>query len=182
MARHIVYRGSQALELYLQCYQLVLWKQCYALIHTIGFPTEFEGVVKDLWALRLQTLKEKISEPDSSDVFSSQPESDGEAESTEDEKTREWKVQAKGLPTLIQSVGICYLGAILLRLPVTLGDFHRYHPPSARHLTSENYRSTNVVVFQMGFKRKHPLCQGNSLRASNNEEQTSPSFHQTTRY
>ena len=139
LARTTVHRGSQALELYLQCYQLVLWKQCHALIHTIGFPTELEGVVKDLWALRLQLLKEKISDPESSDVFSSQPGSEGEADSAEDEKTREWKVQVKGLPTLLESVGICYLGAILLRLPVSLGDFHRYCAPSARLLTLENY-------------------------------------------
>lgn len=83
-------------------------------------------MIKDLWALRLQLLKEKISEPDSSDVFSSQPGTEGVAESTEDEKTREWKVQVKEMPTLMQSLGICYLGAILLRLPVSLGDFHRY--------------------------------------------------------
>jgi RNA polymerase I-specific transcription initiation factor RRN7 len=125
-ADSIVYRGSQALELYLQSYQLVLWKQCYALIHTIGLPTELESVVKDLWALRLQLFREKISEPDSSVVFSSQPETETESENQDDTKARQWKVQVKGMPTLIHSLGICYLGAILLRLPVSLGDFHRY--------------------------------------------------------
>lgn len=83
-------------------------------------------MVKDLWALRLHLLKEKISEPDSSDVFSSQPDTETEVESTHDEQARGWKVRIKGMPTLIQSLGICYLGAILLRLPVSLGDFHRY--------------------------------------------------------
>lgn len=93
-------------------------------------------MVKDLWALRLQLLKEKISQPDSSEVFSSQPGSEDDAESTEDVKTREWKVQAKGMPTLIQSLGTCYLGAILLRLPVSLGDFHRYCSAALRPSTS----------------------------------------------
>lgn len=96
-------------------------------------------MVKDLWALRLQLLKKKLSGTDSSDVFSSQPGSEGEAESMGDEKTREWKVRVKWLPTVVQSVGICYLGAMLLRLPVSLADFHRYCSTSARLLASAIY-------------------------------------------
>ncbi len=83
-------------------------------------------MVKDLWALRLQLLKEKISEPESSAVYSSQPETGTDVESIGDGKTREWKVRVKAIPSLIQSLGLCYFGAIILRLPVSLGDFHRY--------------------------------------------------------
>ncbi len=34
--------GAQAVELYLQCYQLVLWKQAYWLVHNKGYPPELE--------------------------------------------------------------------------------------------------------------------------------------------
>lgn len=94
--------------------------------------------MKDLWALRLQLFREKISEPDSSAVFSSQPETETETERKDDTKAREWKVQVKGTPTLIQSLGICYLGAILLRLPVSLGDFHRYTSFESRPVATDD--------------------------------------------
>lgn len=38
----IAYRGRQAATLFLQAYQLILWKQCYALVHEHGFPEQFE--------------------------------------------------------------------------------------------------------------------------------------------
>lgn len=71
-----VHHGRASTELYLHCYQLVLWKQCYALIHTIGLPSELESVIKDLWALRLQLLKGRLSDPDKDGelLFTSKPE------------------------------------------------------------------------------------------------------------
>lgn len=123
----LVYSGHQAAQLYLQSYQLVLWKQCYALIHTIGLPAELEGVVKDLWALRLQLVQSKIDEEFEADaVFSSRPEIETEAESKNDDVGREWRVTGEDMPSLIETLGLCYLGMILLRLPVGLGELHRY--------------------------------------------------------
>lgn len=36
------YRGRQAYTLFLQVYQLILWKQCHALVQGRGFPAELE--------------------------------------------------------------------------------------------------------------------------------------------
>lgn len=36
------YRGRWAYTLYLQTYQLILWKQCHALVTDHGFPEQFE--------------------------------------------------------------------------------------------------------------------------------------------
>lgn len=87
-------------------------------------------MVKDLWALRLQLLKNKIDpESEGNAVFSSQPESEKETERRDERKRewkREWKVRGKDMPTLIESLGLCYLGMVLLRLPVSLGDVYRY--------------------------------------------------------
>lgn len=38
----IAYRGQRAYSLFLQIYQLILWKQCHALVHDRGFPAQFE--------------------------------------------------------------------------------------------------------------------------------------------
>lgn len=41
------YRGRQAATLFLQSYQLILWKQSYALIQNHGFPKQFEVSVRN---------------------------------------------------------------------------------------------------------------------------------------
>ena len=113
--------------LYLQAYQLILWKQCYALIHTIGQPAEIETVVKDLFALRLKLLESKTGATSDEDtVFSSQPQSETETKDKHHGFKRKWKTSEEGMPTLIETLGLCYLGMILLRLPISIGDLHRY--------------------------------------------------------
>lgn len=122
-----IYRGATATELYLQSYQLILWKQCYALVHTTGLPAELETVVKDLWALRLQLLKSKTDATSDEDtMFSSQPQSETETEDKHEGVGRKWKVRGKIMPSLIETLGLCYLGTILLRLPVSIGEMHRW--------------------------------------------------------
>ena len=97
------------------------------MIHTTGLPAELETVVKDLWALRLQLLKDKTGATSDEDrVFSSQPQSDIEAEEKHEGVERKWKVKGKDMPSLIETLGLCYLGLILLRLPVSIGELHRY--------------------------------------------------------
>ncbi|KAB8232215.1 TFIIB-type zinc finger domain-containing protein [Aspergillus alliaceus] len=118
------YRGRQAYSLFLQVYQLILWKQCHALVQDRGFPAQFEHVVRDLWALRLETYSDKINNPsegeEEPEFFSSQP-------SVGQEEPSIIKFGGKNLqwPRLVDSVGLCYLGALLMRLPVGIGDFHR---------------------------------------------------------
>ena len=119
----IVYHGTSAVTLYLQAYQLILWKQCYTLIHTIGLPADLEQVVKDLWALRLQLVRSKVDveESDGDTVFSSQPVSDMDATTDTDQSPRR---QGKAMPILVESLGVCYLAAMILRLPISMGELH----------------------------------------------------------
>ena len=70
-------------------------------------------MVKDLWVLRLQLLKSKTDATSDEDtMFSSQPQSETETEDNREGVGRKWK-------------GLCYLGIILLRLPVSIGEMHR---------------------------------------------------------
>lgn len=105
---------------------MILWKQCFALIHTLGLPSELENTVKDLWALRLQLLGDKFTTQNTDMVFSSQVESDTDVESKSNGGYREWKTKDKKLPGLIESLGLCYLGSILLHLSISLGEIYRY--------------------------------------------------------
>lgn len=92
----------------------------------MGLPAELENVVKDLWALRLQLLKDKtLPDFNGETVFSSQPQTEDDMESNR-KFGRDWKVRAKALPTLVETLALCYLGIVLLRLPVSMGDLHQY--------------------------------------------------------
>ncbi|KAF7597094.1 Pol I core factor CF [Aspergillus hancockii] len=118
------YRGRQACSLFLQVYQLILWKQCHALVQDQGFPAQFEHVVRDLWALRLETYSDKINDSSEGDeeteFFSSQP-----TTGQEDPNIIKFGGKHVQWPRLIDSVGLCYLGALIMRLPVSVGHFHR---------------------------------------------------------
>ncbi|KAJ5893781.1 hypothetical protein N7495_005472 [Penicillium taxi] len=121
--------GRQAQTIFLQAYQLILWKQCHILVHDHGFPEQFEGVVRDLWALRLRRyslrinqLTDNYDDGDGPELFSSQASlsedsSDG-ASLKADSRLVVW-------PRILDTVATCYLAAILMRLPVCVSDFHR---------------------------------------------------------
>ncbi|CAI7586987.1 unnamed protein product [Penicillium viridicatum] len=134
-------RGRPAYTLFLQIYQLILWKQCHILVHDHGFPEELEVVVRDLWALRLQDFESRITDATGDDddteseLFSSQP-------AGRDESRDGFKPNSRYLewPRLIDSVALCYLAAFLMRLPVCVIDFHdmimRQEIPYARALAT----------------------------------------------
>ncbi|KAI4144159.1 MAG: hypothetical protein LQ341_002715 [Variospora aurantia] len=131
------YHGSKALELYLQSYQLILWKQCHTLVHSIGLPPELEIVVKDLWSLQLRRIGIGNEE---SDLHSSQETSQPDTSDCENHEGRERLSRSKAIPKLIDSLGHCYLGMLLLRLPISLGDLHREDVPyfrAVRHVPAE---------------------------------------------
>ncbi|KAL1305368.1 hypothetical protein AAFC00_002262 [Neodothiora populina] len=121
--------GKRAFEHYLLCFQLVLWKQVHWLISVKSFPVEFETMVRDLWALRLQTLQsratyESESEAEhSSQLWSSQSEAEATDASTK-RKSRRSKIDA--IPQLVDAVSLCYIGSLLLRLPVAVNDYHQW--------------------------------------------------------
>ncbi|KAK0908943.1 hypothetical protein LTR02_004696 [Friedmanniomyces endolithicus] len=124
--------GPRAFEHYLLAVQLVLRKQLRWLIETKKLPEELETLVRDLWALRLQRLRTRVSydsdtETDTqSHFFSSQ--SEGEA-SASDESAHSRKHRGKkidGTPNLLDTLALCYIGTLLLREPVLVADLHRW--------------------------------------------------------
>ncbi|KAL8903727.1 MAG: hypothetical protein Q9207_003745 [Kuettlingeria erythrocarpa] len=118
-----IYRGPQARDLFLQAFQLILWKQCYTLIQSIGLPRELEEVVKGLWALRLDTIDLGTEE---TTLHSSQDTTKPQTDSQGDHEGRARLSRTKPMPSLIDSLATCYLGMVILRLPFSLGDVHRW--------------------------------------------------------
>lgn len=132
---YIALRGKQARDLYLQCYQLILWKQCHWLVNKKGFPKELETVVRDLWGLRLKLLwgENEDSEGYGSGTFGFSSTSEGENTDTDGGTSiaSKWSRRSnrKGkeyLPKLIETLALCYLGIMLLRLPISLGDIFKW--------------------------------------------------------
>jgi RNA polymerase I-specific transcription initiation factor RRN7 len=126
----IVHQGQQALGLYVTCVQLVLWKQVSWLVNEKQFPQELETVVRDLWAARLRDVRQ-LGENTGGSISTGWSGSEGE---TDDENvlgmeiTKRLKKMARsqGVPKLIETLGLCYLGMVLMRLPVSLGEFQRW--------------------------------------------------------
>ena len=91
---------------------------------------ELESVVRDLWVLRLQLLKGKMEDAmdmeDESRMFSSQAGVEEGAEPGEAAGSVKGAMKGvgKNVPTLVDTLGLCYLGMMLLRLPVCVGDVH----------------------------------------------------------
>ncbi|KAF9693135.1 hypothetical protein EKO04_008738 [Ascochyta lentis] len=132
VAKH--FSGRQALDLYLKCIQLILRHQVWYLIKDKGLPAEFELIVLDLWALRISQFGERIasdSRIDSqsqSQVFSTleadESETDGARSTLRTPKGREKKLN--GVPNLLDCLALCYLGILMLRLPITPGDIYHW--------------------------------------------------------
>ncbi|PGG99193.1 ubiquitin-60S ribosomal protein L40 [Blastomyces parvus] len=146
------YHGTQAYQLFLEAYQLILWKQCHALVHGKGMP----ALVKDLWALRLPQLYSRSGDglayasdhdTDQPQVFSSQggggstaatgagasdvdtdaaadADADGDTGATAEDEEEENAYHRRRLmesPKLIDSLALCYLALMLLRVPLGVG-------------------------------------------------------------
>lgn len=85
--------------------------------------------MRDLWALRLQTLQSRANyESESEAEYGSQlysSQSEGETtDATLKRKTRKSKTEA--IPQLVDALSLCYIGTLLLRLPTTVNDFYRW--------------------------------------------------------
>lgn len=143
-------QGREATSLFLQCYQLLLRKQTWWLIREKNFPPELETIVKDLWALKLQMLKPLLQERDeSSRSFSSQSSSraasrassrSSQPSSASEMSDHEFEAESDGSmhfsqsranrrarrPRFIDSLGILYLAALLLHLPLSVGDVYAW--------------------------------------------------------
>jgi RNA polymerase I-specific transcription initiation factor RRN7 len=91
-----------------------------------------QKVVRDLWELRLRSLVDKFDdsqeEDDATQLFSSQAPTAAATTDAEDETDQETSLTARkptDNPRLVETLGLCYLAALLLRLPVSIGDIHR---------------------------------------------------------
>lgn len=116
------------------CIQLVLRKQLHWLISTRKLPEELEYLVKDLWALRLQKVQSRVAyesetetEAPSSQVFSSQSESEATSASRSTRRNRKAKEKVQeGSPRLVETLALCHIGLLFLRIPVTAADIHKW--------------------------------------------------------
>ena len=93
------------------------------MVQTLGFPEEFESIVKSLWALRLSHFSDKLDAAGvQADVlFSSQTAAQPDLKKG-DNAAAKWK--AKTLPTLLETLALQYLVSTLLRMPLTIGELH----------------------------------------------------------
>ncbi|KAK4955931.1 hypothetical protein LTR10_006870 [Elasticomyces elasticus] len=125
------FSGARAFEHYLLCLQLVLRKQLRWLIETKKLPEELETLVRDLWALRLQRLRNRVSYDSETETdtqshhFSSQ--SDGETSASEAKHDRQRpRTKIDGTPNLMDTIALSYMGALLLRKPLTIAELHQW--------------------------------------------------------
>lgn len=142
----------------MQSYQIILWKHCHCLVHQKGFPAEFESVVRDLWALRLQLLSEKITALSDLETegrtFSSQDDAENDGEVDREGPGSKARRRFEKPPALVETLGICYLAAILLRLPLSIGDLHSYVQYFGRSITL----SFMADVHKLGYPRRYAIC------------------------
>ncbi|KAK2678120.1 Ubiquitin domain [Fusarium oxysporum f. sp. vasinfectum] len=129
--RHLT--GQAGKNLFLECLQLVLRQQLLWLVQSKGHREELETVVRDLWDLRIRGSGALLAEEETQQtgdglaIFSSQPtgtENDdtpkkqgARARSWNPEDNPDWPV-----PKMIETLALCYLGCLLLRVPTTIGE------------------------------------------------------------
>ncbi|KAM5385003.1 hypothetical protein BFJ66_g5682 [Fusarium oxysporum f. sp. cepae] len=129
--RHLT--GQAGKNLFLECLQLVLRQQLLWLVQSEGHREELETVVRDLWDLRIRGSGALLAEEETQQtgdglaIFSSQPtgtENDdtpkkqgARARSWNPEDNPDWPV-----PRMIETLALCYLGCLLLRIPTTIGE------------------------------------------------------------
>lgn len=130
-----VFKGRRAYKLFLQAWQYVLWKQCHALVHVKGLPTELWEVVRELWTLMVERLAGRYEdvpnvagiEQTSAGVLEGLG-TEGETTDTEaEEQEQQPKTarQASDSPSLIDVTALNYLGVLILRYPLELSTLFR---------------------------------------------------------
>lgn len=122
-------------SLYLEALQLILRSQLLWLVREKGYKEELETVVRDLWDLRIRGFGSLVphasisGEEGELQMFSSQPDSEPEMEvrpkanklSWDPERGQDWP-----MPRMIDTLCLCYLGCLLLRIPTSMGQIFRW--------------------------------------------------------
>lgn len=91
-------------------------------------PFHLQSVVRDLWAMRLEMLKDSIGNTDenlATQIFSTQSDVDDD----DVDQTGRYAARATfhtKLPKLIETLGLCYLGFVLMRNPICFADVRKW--------------------------------------------------------
>ncbi|TKW58764.1 Ubiquitin-60S ribosomal protein L40 [Colletotrichum tanaceti] len=129
-----VLTGQQARDLYLECLQLVLRQQVLWLVTEKGHKTELETVVRDLWDLRICGAATVAHDDSASEgepsLFSSQLDlAQDEQPHVSTKRAQSWAVESNNewpAPRVMDTLGLCFLGCVLLRIPTRIGDLARW--------------------------------------------------------
>lgn len=92
-----------------------------------------KSLTKDLWSLRLQKIQGKVSheaetdtEGFSSQGFSSQSESETATASRTSRRSKTRNKVNESTPNLLDSLSLCYIAMLLIRITVTVADIHQW--------------------------------------------------------
>ncbi|KAF5693854.1 hypothetical protein FDENT_1692 [Fusarium denticulatum] len=129
--RHLT--GQAGKNLFLECLQLVLRQQLLWLVQSKGHREELETVVRDLWDLRIRGSGALLAEVETQQTgdglatFSSQPTGTEKYDTpkTQGTRARSWNPEDNPdwpVPRMIETLALCYLGCLLLRIPTTIGE------------------------------------------------------------
>ncbi|KOS21447.1 RNA polymerase I-specific transcription initiation factor rrn7 [Escovopsis weberi] len=128
--------GQAGRDLYLEAVQLIIRSQVQWLVNAKGHREELETVVRDLWDLRIRgsnSIPENHPEADELVFFSSAPSSPppDENQKTLPQQSR-WQDWDPSLgvrwpaPRISETLSLCYLGCVVLRIPTRLGEILRW--------------------------------------------------------
>lgn len=143
--------GLEGKSLYLEALQLVLRRQVLWLVREKGHIEELETVVRDLWDLRIRAFGSMVIVPEEADgdgdgapkleVFSSQPADDEELSTGMGDGDEQQGISPRSralnwdhergpsdwpMPRLIDTLALCYLGCLLLRIPTRVGEILKW--------------------------------------------------------
>ncbi|KAH0434293.1 RRN complex forming protein [Colletotrichum camelliae] len=129
-----VLTGPPARDLYLECLQLILREQVMWLVNMKGHKVELETVVRDLWDLRIRGAASAVENDSASEaelsLFSSQIDlSQDEQPSNRTQGAQNWTPESGSewpAPRMMDTLALCFLGCMLLRMPTRTGDLARW--------------------------------------------------------
>lgn len=123
--------GLEGKGLFLEALQLMLRSQLLWLVRGQGYKEQLETVVRDLWDLRIRGFgsltpaETTTGDDDALEMFSSQPDVDSEEEVRPKGNTLSWDPDRGPdwpMPRMIDTLCLCYLGCLLLRIPTSIGE------------------------------------------------------------
>lgn len=148
--KSVQFAGKDANALYLQCVQYILRKQVEWLVESQGLSPQLVRVVKSLWGLYLEDTQfastvfdnpndndgnendnviENDNENGNVNDNNDNNDNDDENDNDDDENERKrpkGKVIVDSKVDIIHTPLLCYLGCVLLRIPVYIYDFNRW--------------------------------------------------------